>query len=151
VDRFGSRRFAARARVGARSVAIGLLGGGALIGLAVFARALGGSPLGPSMGALAGGGLFPGWAIATIVVAGGEEALLRGALFDRIASIAGPWWAIGVTSLAFALMHVPFYGWHVVPLDLGVGIWLAGLRLETGGVLAPWLAHALADLATWWL
>ena len=34
---------------------------------------------------------------------------------------------------------------------LGVGLWLAGLRLATGGVAAPAIAHTVADLATWWL
>jgi hypothetical protein len=48
-------------------------------------------------------------------------------------------------------MHVPLYGWQVVPLDLGVGVWLAGLRLATGGVAAPALAHWIADLSTWWI
>ena len=56
-----------------------------------------------------------------------------------------------MTAVLFALMHVPLYGWHVVPLDLGVGLWLAGLRLATGGVAAPAIAHTVADLATWWL
>ena len=48
-------------------------------------------------------------------------------------------------------MHVPFYGWHVVPLDLGVGVFLAGLRLASGSVAAPAIAHIVADLATWWV
>ena len=56
-----------------------------------------------------------------------------------------------MTSVVFALLHVPLYGWHVVPLDLGVGLWLAGLRLISGGVAAPAVAHVVADLATWWL
>jgi hypothetical protein len=30
-------------------------------------------------------------------------------------------------------------------------VWLCGLRLASGGVAAPAVAHALADLATWWL
>ena len=59
--------------------------------------------------------------------------------------------AVAVTSLAFALIHVPLYGWHVVPLDFAVGVWLAGLRLASGGVAAPAIAHSLADLATWWM
>ena len=59
--------------------------------------------------------------------------------------------AVIVTAVLFAMMHVPLYGWHVVPLDLGVGLWLAGLRLATGGVAAPAIAHTVADLATWWL
>jgi hypothetical protein len=59
--------------------------------------------------------------------------------------------AVVATSLVFALIHVPLYGWHVVPLDLGVGLLLGGLRLVTGGVTAPAAAHTIADVATWWL
>lgn len=130
------------------SVAIGLVGGGVLVALALVGRAIGGSGLAvPPVR----GDLFAPWALATIVVASGEEAVLRGVLFDRLLRGAGPWPAILVTSLAFALMHVPFYGWRVVPLDLGVGIWFAGLRLWSGGIVAPSISHALADLATWWL
>jgi len=94
---------------------------------------------------------FAPWAVATIVVATAEEAVLRGALFDASAERGGPVTAILVTSMTFALMHVPLYGWHVVPLDLGVGLILGGLRLLSGGIGAPALAHALADLATFWL
>ena len=85
------------------------------------------------------------------MVVAGEEALLRGALFGALERFAGPVAAVAVTSLAFALMHVPLYGWQVIPLDLGVGVWLAGLRLATGGVAAPALAHGIADLSTWWI
>jgi membrane protease YdiL (CAAX protease family) len=56
-----------------------------------------------------------------------------------------------LTSAVFALMHVPLYGWHVVPLDFAVGLGLAGLRLTTRSLVAPAAAHAVADLATWWL
>jgi membrane protease YdiL (CAAX protease family) len=94
---------------------------------------------------------FAAWALVTAVVVTGEEALVRGALFGTLERAAGPVAAVAVTSLAFALMHVPLYGWHVVPLDLGVGVWLAGLRLATGGVAAPAIAHGLADLSTWWI
>jgi membrane protease YdiL (CAAX protease family) len=58
---------------------------------------------------------------------------------------------VAVTSIVFALIHVPLYGWHVVPLDLGVGVFLGGLRLVSGSVAAPAIAHIGADLATWWL
>ena len=54
-------------------------------------------------------------------------------------------------TVAFALLHVPLYGWHVVPLDLAVGLVFAGLRLATGSAAAPAVAHSVADLATWWL
>jgi membrane protease YdiL (CAAX protease family) len=150
-DRSALRRGTLRRGAVLRGLVLGILGGAALLGLAILARLVGGVGEVPSLAELGRGVAFPGWALATLVVAGGEEALLRGALFRRLAEVGGPWWAIGATSLAFALMHVPFYGWHVVPLDLGVGVWQAGLRLESRGILAPWLAHAIADLATWWL
>jgi membrane protease YdiL (CAAX protease family) len=128
-----------------RSLPIGFVGGAVLVGMAVLARLEVGWP--PSAMPVA---LIP-WAVATIMVATAEEAVLRGALFDALAEQAGQVNAVLVTSVAFALMHVPLYGWQVVPLDLGVGLWLAGLRLLSGGIVAPALAHALADLATRWL
>jgi membrane protease YdiL (CAAX protease family) len=94
---------------------------------------------------------FVAWAVVTTAVATGEEVFLRGALFDAIDRSAGTAVAVVITSVAFALMHVPLYGWQVVPLDLGVGLFFAGLRLSTGGVAAPAMAHVLADLSTWWL
>ena len=77
--------------------------------------------------------------------------MLRGVLFDALRPSVG----IGRGRRA----HEPRvradpragYGWHVVPLDLAVGVWLAGLRLLSGGVAAPAMAHGLADIATWWL
>jgi len=132
------------ARVRASSLAIGVGGGTVLIGLAVVTRS------GPLLG-LSPAVSFGPWAAATIVVATCEELILRGALFDSIDDSLGVTVAVIVTAVLFAVMHVPLYGWHVVPLDLGVGLWLAGLRLATGGVAAPAIAHTLADLATWWL
>ena len=100
---------------------------------------------------LAPSAAFAPWAAVTILVASAEELVLRGALFDDLDGSLGTLGAVVVTSLVFALMHVPLYGWQVVPLDLGVGLWLAGLRLATGGIAAPAVAHSIADLATWWL
>ena len=96
-------------------------------------------------------GSFAPWAAVTVLVAVGEEAILRGALFAAVEDCGGVVLALLVTSAAFALLHVPLYGWHVVPLDLGVGLFLGGLRILTGGVAAPATAHAVADLATWWM
>jgi membrane protease YdiL (CAAX protease family) len=93
---------------------------------------------------------FP-WLAVTGLVATAEEVALRGALFDATERMGGPAAAILVTSLAFAVMHVPFYGPHVLLLDLGVGLALGGLRLMTGGVTAPAVAHVVADAATWWI
>jgi membrane protease YdiL (CAAX protease family) len=129
----------------ARALPIGLAGGAVLVIVALVAR--GGSPL----STFPTGVPFLPWALATVLVAVGEEAVLRGVLFDALDEHRGAIVAILGTSVAFALIHVPVYGWHVVPLDFGVGMWLAGLRLLAGGIGAPAAAHALADLATYWL
>jgi membrane protease YdiL (CAAX protease family) len=94
---------------------------------------------------------FVPWAVIIVLVAVAEEAILRGRLFDAIRRAGGVGIALAITTTAFALMHVPLYGWHVVPLDLAVGLALGGLRVATGGIAAPAAAHAIADLATWWL
>ena len=126
------------------SIAIGAAGGAVLVVLALATR----SGLLPW---LAPPAAFMPWVAVTILVASAEELVLRGALFDELDGSLGTLAAVLVTSVVFALMHVPLYGWHVVPLDLGVGMWLAGLRLATGGIAAPAVAHAIADIATWWL
>lgn len=125
---------------------IGLAGSVVLVVLAIGASSLAGQPLRavPKTD-------FALWTLITIVVASAEELVLRGALFNALRESSGLVVAVVVTSAAFALMHVPLYGWHVVPLDLGVGVFLAGLRLASGSVAAPAVAHVVADLATWWL
>ena len=128
----------------ARSIATGVAGGAVLVVLALATRT------GPFI-SLAPAAPFAPWALVTILVACMEEAVLRGVLFAELDRDLGVGAAVVITSLLFAVIHVPLYGWHVVPLDLGVGLWLAGLRLASGGVAAPAIAHTVADLATWWL
>jgi membrane protease YdiL (CAAX protease family) len=136
-------------RILATPLAIGAGVGLALAALTVVGPAIGGTTYVPGLGRPAAP--FVPWALITIVVASAEEGVLRGALFDRIDRVAGVVPAIAATTVAFALMHVPLYGWHVVPLDLAVGLVLAGLRLWTRGLAAPTAAHVVADVATWWL
>ena len=128
-------------------IALGVAGGGTLIAVALMTRLAGATPVISFPPAAP----FAPWAAITIVVATAEELVLRGALFSAVERAGGVIAAVAVTSLAFALMHVPLYGWHVVPLDLGVGIFLCGLRLAGGGWVGPAVAHAIADIATWWL
>jgi membrane protease YdiL (CAAX protease family) len=129
----------------AAELLVGLAGGAALVGLALAVRWPGPwIPFDPA-------GSFVPWAAVTVLVATGEEVVLRGALFDALDEAGGIGIALVATALVFALLHVPLYGWHVVPLDLGVGLFLGGLRVVTGGVAAPSVAHAVADLATWWI
>ncbi len=132
------------ARERASSIPIGLLGGAVLVGLAVATHSGAQPSLAPPVA-------FAPWALITVLVASAEELAVRGALFHALARSVDVLPAALLTSIVFALMHVPLYGWHVVPLDLGVGLWLVGLRLWTGGILAPAIAHVAADLATWWL
>src|SRR5450755_2609293 len=139
----GGMRFALPTR---SAVLVGLAGSVVLVVLALGASQLAGQPLRAVPKTE-----FAAWVLITMVVASAEELVLRGALFDALRDSAGLSIAVIVTSLAFALMHVPLYGWHVVPLDLGVGVFLAGLRLAAGSVAAPAIAHVAADLATWWL
>jgi hypothetical protein len=91
------------------------------------------------------------WAAGVVAVASAEEALLRGSLYRAVEQRAGAVAAVALTSVAFAMVHIPLYGWAVVPLDLAVGVWLGVLRAVSGSVLAPAVAHSLADLAGWWL
>jgi membrane protease YdiL (CAAX protease family) len=94
---------------------------------------------------------YPMWAAATVAVATAEEAFLRGALYDAVARVSGVDVAVVVGAVAFAALHVPLYGWHVVPIDLAVGLVLGALRVSTGTWTAPAVAHAGADLVGWWL
>jgi membrane protease YdiL (CAAX protease family) len=96
-------------------------------------------------------GSFAGWAVVVTAVAVAEEALLRGALYDALREWRGELVAVAGAAVAFALMHAPVYGWHVVSLDLAVGVWLGALRAASGSLAAPVTAHAVADLAGWWL
>ncbi|MGO9179088.1 MAG: type II CAAX prenyl endopeptidase Rce1 family protein [Candidatus Limnocylindrales bacterium] len=128
-----------------RATMIGLAGAAALVGLSWVARLQG-----PAL-PLAAPAPFWAWATATTLVAAAEEIVLRGALFDACEAAWGVPVTLGVTSVAFALMHVPTYGLPVLPLDLGVGLVLGGLRVLGGGPGAPAVAHVAADLAAWFL
>lgn len=94
---------------------------------------------------------FAKWAIVVAVVAIAEEVVLRGTLYDAIDDLAGATPAVIVGAICFAALHVPLYGWHVVPLDLVVGLVLGGLREATGTPLAPAVTHVGADLVAWFL
>jgi membrane protease YdiL (CAAX protease family) len=96
------------------------------------------------------------WAAAVTGVAVAEEVLLRGGLWRAVLRAtsrpaAAPWTALAVTTVAFAALHVPFYGLGSLPVDLAAGLLLGALRQWTGTVTAPAVAHLAADLAGWWL
>jgi len=137
------------------SIVMGVAGGVVLLALPLLAH-----PGGPYI-RVGQAAPLPLWAAVTVLVATAEEVFLRGALIDAArfslrrgapfdAGPASPLLVAAlVSSVAFALLHVPLYGWHVVPLDLAVGLWLSGLRIVTGGTAAPAIAHVVADVGTW--
>jgi membrane protease YdiL (CAAX protease family) len=91
------------------------------------------------------------WAPVVAVVAAAEELVLRGVLFDALRSRSGEVVAVAVTAVLFAVIHLPLYGVTALPIDLCVGVFLGSLRVASGGVTAPLVAHVLADLATGWV
>lgn len=124
-----------------RALALGLAGAGALCVPVLLSW----SPrLVPADG-------FFVWAAVVTTVAVAEEAFLRGTLYDAVVPVAGANTAIAVGAVAFALLHVPLYGWHVLPLDLAVGVLLGELRRVSGTAAAPAVAHSGANLAAWFL
>jgi membrane protease YdiL (CAAX protease family) len=129
-----------------RTAAIGVCGAALLLAvpLLLHLRALplqAGSPAGD----------FARWAAVVTLVACGEEALLRGAIMGALLRVVRAEYAVAIAAVAFAVLHVPLYGWTALPLDLAVGVWLGGLRLCSGGAGAPAIAHSVADLCSWWL
>jgi membrane protease YdiL (CAAX protease family) len=125
--------------------AIGAMGAVALVGAWLLSHTGPGMALAPLDSALAL------WTPAVALVAVAEEVALRGALFNAVRSGWGDGAALVVTTALFAAMHVPLYGIGSLPLDLAAGFLLGGLRIVSGGVLAPAVAHVIADLAGGWL
>jgi membrane protease YdiL (CAAX protease family) len=74
-----------------------------------------------------------------------EEALFRRLLYGRLERL-GPPLAIGLSALAFALLHVPGYGIAALPVDLGAGLLLSWQRWASGSWGAPATTHVVANL-----
>jgi membrane protease YdiL (CAAX protease family) len=74
-----------------------------------------------------------------------EEAFFRGFLFGRLEG-----WGVGAaiagSASAFALIHVPLFGWTAFPVDLGAGLLFAWQRASSGRWTVPAATHALANL-----
>jgi membrane protease YdiL (CAAX protease family) len=135
-------------RPGRPSVAaagLGVVGGGVLAGAWLLSHGSPGVQVAPLNAGLAL------WTPIVALVAVAEEVVFRGALFDAVRAGFGDGAALLVTTLLFAVMHAPLYGIGSLPLDLAVGLLLGGLRIVSGGALAPAVAHVIADLAGGWL
>lgn len=130
-----------------RDAAAGLGGGVALVAVPLLAA----PPAAPRMAALHITAAVLAWAAVVAVVGVAEEALFRGVLQPRLAERFGVVPGVILTAALFGLLHVPFYGWGALPVDVAAGIWLGWLRQATGSVTAPAVAHVIADWSTWLL
>jgi membrane protease YdiL (CAAX protease family) len=82
---------------------------------------------------------------ANTLAAVAEEVWFRRLCYGLLAP-AGPAFAVGVTTVLFAAVHVSTYGVTVLPLDLAAGALLGWQRAVTGSWGAPALTHVVANL-----
>jgi membrane protease YdiL (CAAX protease family) len=85
--------------------------------------------------------------VLNILAAVAEEALFRRLVYGWLRGYGVPI-AIGLSAVAFAVVHVPIYGLGALPVDLGAGLLLSWQRAASGtwGVSAA--THAAANLVT---
>jgi membrane protease YdiL (CAAX protease family) len=76
-----------------------------------------------------------------------EEALYRGVLQNELTDTLGVAPAIAVQAAAFGFAHLHGFpsGWVGVLMAGGWGVFLGVLRLKSGGMAAPYVAHIAAD------
>ena len=85
-------------------------------------------------------------AAAVIVVAAvAEEAFFRRLAFGWLSRWGIPA-AILLTSIAFAVVHIPAYGVAAIPVDLAAGLLFGWQRWVTGSWIVPAVTHAAANL-----
>jgi membrane protease YdiL (CAAX protease family) len=75
-----------------------------------------------------------------------EEALFRQAMYRTLAARGGAVLAVTATAVAFALVHLPFYGMAAFPVDLGAGLLFGWQRWSSGSWTVPAATHAAANL-----
>jgi membrane protease YdiL (CAAX protease family) len=85
--------------------------------------------------------------LASLVLAGvAEEAFFRRLVYGWVEGLAGAFPAALVSSLSFAIVHLPTYGVRVLPLDVAAGLMLCWQRRATGGWSASAVTHVVANL-----
>ena len=88
----------------------------------------------------------PAAVAASVVAAVAEEVFFRRLVYGWLASSWGAAVAICGSALAFAAIHVPVYGFAVLPIDTAAGLLLGWQRWMTGGWSASGLTHVAANL-----
>ena len=92
--------------------------------------------------------LFAHWSIlklaAISVAAGmGEEILFRGFIQEKLAGVIGSVPALLAASVLFGCVHP--ITWNYALVTAGIGVYLGGLMILTGNLLAPMITHAAYD------
>ena len=80
----------------------------------------------------------------SLLAAFAEEALFRRAAYGWLERY-GTLVAILGSAALFALVHVPFYGFAALPVDLGAGLLLSWQRWASGTWTVPAATHAAAN------
>jgi len=92
---------------------------------------------------------FPGpvWAFPVLVlVVAAEELVWRGLAIDLFSKSLGRSGAVFLASLVYVLPQIAFRSPLLVIVALSCGLVWGGLRVRTGGLLAPLVAHLTWDL-----
>jgi membrane protease YdiL (CAAX protease family) len=88
----------------------------------------------------------PAAVAASVVAAVAEEMFFRRLVYGWLAATWGAAVAICGSAVAFAAIHVPVYGFAVLPIDTAAGLLLGWQRWMTGGWSASGLTHVAANL-----
>ena len=80
-------------------------------------------------------------AMATAVA---EELLFRRGMYALLERWGGLF-AVASTAVLFGLVHVPVYGWSVLPVDLAAGILFGWQRWATGTWTSSAITHSFAN------
>ncbi|MHB8510137.1 MAG: CPBP family intramembrane glutamic endopeptidase [Candidatus Dormibacteria bacterium] len=97
------------------------------------------------------GQVFQGVLLFGFFTAPAEEFLFRGVMYALVERHTGAAMATVITSLAFAVAHIPVYGIVSLPLALAAGLLLGWLRWWSGSLWPSVAVHAVADLGLLWL
>lgn len=87
----------------------------------------------------------PAAAAASLAGAVAEELFFRRFLYGALARWGAPFAVVGA-AVAFAAVHIPVYGFAVVPIDLAAGLVLGWQRWVTGSWTAPAATHVVANV-----
>jgi membrane protease YdiL (CAAX protease family) len=93
------------------------------------------------------GGVLLAGVVFALVNATLEEFVFRGVIFEALASQYGVWFTVAVTAALFGLGHLRGYPSGPIGACLAVlfGFLMGLLRVWTGGLALPILAHISAD------